>query len=46
MLSKAKEGIPFLLSSLYDKDEVWDKIPARFSSRSLTRNSSFTSLMR
>ncbi len=27
MLSKAKEGIPFLLSSLYDKDEVWDKIP-------------------
>jgi pyruvate-ferredoxin/flavodoxin oxidoreductase len=27
MLSKAKEGAPFLLSSLYDKDEVWDKIP-------------------
>ncbi|MDD2337314.1 MAG: pyruvate:ferredoxin (flavodoxin) oxidoreductase [Geobacteraceae bacterium] len=27
MLSNAKEGIPFLLSSLYDKDEVWDKIP-------------------
>jgi pyruvate-ferredoxin/flavodoxin oxidoreductase len=27
MLSKAKEGAPFLLSSLYDKEEVWDKIP-------------------
>jgi len=27
MLSKAKEGAPFLLCSLYDKDEVWDKIP-------------------
>lgn len=27
MLSKAKEGAPFLLCSLYGKDEVWDKIP-------------------
>jgi pyruvate-ferredoxin/flavodoxin oxidoreductase len=27
MLSKAKEGAPFLLCSLYDKDEVWDTIP-------------------
>ena len=27
ILSKAKEGAPFLLCSLYDKDEVWSKIP-------------------
>lgn len=27
MLSRAKEGAPFLLCSLYDKDEVWGKIP-------------------
>jgi pyruvate-ferredoxin/flavodoxin oxidoreductase len=27
MLSKAKEGAPFLLCSLYDKEEVWDRIP-------------------
>jgi pyruvate-ferredoxin/flavodoxin oxidoreductase len=27
MLSKAKEGAPFLICSLYDKDEVWDRMP-------------------
>jgi pyruvate-ferredoxin/flavodoxin oxidoreductase len=27
MLSKAKDGAPFLLCSLYDKDDVWDNIP-------------------
>ncbi|MDD3295265.1 MAG: pyruvate:ferredoxin (flavodoxin) oxidoreductase, partial [Geobacteraceae bacterium] len=27
MLSKAKEGAPFLLCSLFDKDEVWDQMP-------------------
>jgi len=27
MLSKAKEGAPFLLCSLFDKDEVWDRMP-------------------
>ncbi|HOI18013.1 MAG TPA: pyruvate:ferredoxin (flavodoxin) oxidoreductase, partial [Geobacteraceae bacterium] len=27
MLSRAKEGAPFLLCSLFDKDEVWDQMP-------------------
>jgi pyruvate-ferredoxin/flavodoxin oxidoreductase len=27
MLSRAKEGAPFLICSMFDKDEVWDKMP-------------------
>ncbi len=43
MLKYAKPGGMFLLNSMYDKEEVWDNIPARSSRTSSTRNSNSTS---
>jgi pyruvate-ferredoxin/flavodoxin oxidoreductase len=38
VLDKAARGGDFLLNSPYGPDEVWDKLPARCSSRSSTRS--------
>ncbi|MRR57225.1 MAG: pyruvate:ferredoxin (flavodoxin) oxidoreductase [Deltaproteobacteria bacterium] len=41
MISKAKEGAPFLLCSLYDKDEVWNKIPRQVQQQIIDKKLKF-----
>ncbi len=41
MLSRAKEGAPFLLCSLYDKDEVWERIPRQVQQQIIDKKLKF-----
>ncbi len=41
MLDKLKQGGIFLLNSLYDKDEVWSKIPERVKAQIIDKEAKF-----